>query len=83
MDVVRQQAGFASLDMTAQYTHIGIETAKNAVALLPDVTHAADAEDRGEGAAGEKLEAVLAGLEGLSKEDLKKVGERVKEMLGK
>ncbi len=48
MDVVRQQASFASLDMTAHYTHIGIEAAQNAVALLPDVTHA-DAEDRGEG----------------------------------
>ncbi len=35
------------------------------------------------GAAGAKLEAVLAGLEGLCKEELKKVGVRVKEMLGR
>lgn len=35
------------------------------------------------GAAGAKLEAVLAGLEGLGKEELAKVGARVKEMMGK
>ena len=28
--------------MTQHYTHIGIETAKNAVALLPDVTREPD-----------------------------------------
>ena len=37
----------------------------------------------GAGAAGTKFEDVLAGLEGLSKEDLKKVGERMKELMGK
>lgn len=36
--VVQSLVGHGSPAMTQHYTHIGIETAKNAVALLPDVT---------------------------------------------
>ena len=79
--VVQSLVGHGSPAMTAHYTHIGIETAQNAVALLPDVTRA-DAEDNGECEIGAKLEAALAGLEGLSKEELAKVIARAKEMMG-
>jgi len=40
--VVQSLVGHGSPAMTQHYTHIGIETAKNAVALLPDVTREPD-----------------------------------------
>lgn len=80
--IVQSLVGHGSPAMTAHYTHIDMKTAQDAVALLPDVTgsHATEAVSS---AAGAKLEAALAGLEGLSKEELKKVGKRVKELVGK
>jgi len=38
LSVVQALVGHGSPAMTQHYTHIGVETAKNAVALLPDVT---------------------------------------------
>ncbi len=42
-----------------------------------------EAEIKGTGSAGAKLDAALAGLEGLSQEDMEKVAMRMKEMMGK
>ena len=78
MDAVRQQAGHASLEMTARYYHASDKTLQATTAALPEIGKANALP-----AAGAKLEAALAGLEGLSKEELEKVGERVKEMMGK
>jgi len=78
MDAVRQQAGHASLEMTARYYHASEKTLQATANALPPINGTS-----GTDAAGTKLEAVLAGLEGLSKEELEKVGERVKEMMGK
>ncbi len=78
--VVQSLVGHGNPAMTAHYTHIDAKTAQNAVALLPDVTGESPANAA---ATGAKLEAVLAGLEGLSKEELEKVTERAKEMMGK
>ena len=78
MDAVRQQAGHASLEMTARYYHASEKTLQATAAALPPINGTAGAD-----AAGAKLEAVLAGLEGLSKEELKKVAVRVKGMMGK
>jgi integrase len=78
--VVQALVGHGSPSMTAHYTHIGIETAKRAVAALPDVT-GAEAAGAVTVAAGGALEGVLAGLEGLGKEDLEKVVARATELL--
>ena len=69
--------GHASLEMTARYYHANEKTLQATAATLPVIGKANALP-----VAGAKLEAVLAGLEGLSKEDLKKVGGRVKEMIG-
>ncbi len=64
--------------MTARYNYASEKTQQDTANALPEI---------GKGntlpAAGAKLEAALAGLEGLSKEELKKVGLRVKELMGK
>ena len=78
--VVQSLVGHGNPAMTAHYTHIDVKTAQSAVALLPDVTGETTAPAP---AAGAKLEAVLAGLEGLSKMELEKVAARMKEMMGK
>jgi len=78
MDAVRQQAGHASLEMTARYYHASEKTLQATAHALPPISGTS-----GTDAASAKLEAVLAGLEGLSKEDLAKVGARVKEMMAK
>ncbi|MDD3544979.1 MAG: hypothetical protein PHG96_06425 [Kiritimatiellae bacterium] len=70
--------------MTAHYTHIGIETAKRAVAALPDVTRAEENGATGASVAtGAKLEGVLAALEVMGRGELARVGERLREMLGR
>ena len=78
MDAVRQQAGHASLEMTARYYHASEKTLQATATALPEIGKANALP-----AAGAKLEAVLAGLEGLSKEELAKVGERMTELMGK
>lgn len=77
MDAVRQQAGHASLEMTARYYHASEKTLQATAAALPPISGTS-----GKNATGTKLEAALAGLEGLNKEELKKVVARVKEKLG-
>jgi integrase len=78
MDAVRQQAGHASLEMTARYYHASEKTLQATAAALPIIGGTSGAD-----ASGAKLEAVLAGLAGLGKEELAKVAVRVKEMMGK
>lgn len=78
MDMVRQQAGHSTIGMTAHYYHASEKALQAATQALPPINGTSGTE-----AAGAKLEAALAGLEGLSKEELAKVGERVKVMMGK
>ncbi len=78
MDAVRQQAGHASLEMTARYYHASEKTLQATTAALPEIGKANALP-----AVGAKLESVLEGLEGLSKEELEKVAARVKEMMAK
>ncbi len=75
--VVQALVGHGSPAMTAHYTHIGLQTAQNAVASLPDVTGAAPAPTAAQGDVG----AVLGMLEGLDKAGLKAVAARVGELL--
>jgi hypothetical protein len=75
---VQAVVGHSNPAMTRHYLHADQNVVKNAVGLLPDVAHPNSAS-----AATAKFEAILAGLEGLSKEELAKVGERVKEMMEK
>jgi hypothetical protein len=58
MDAVRQQAGHASLEMTARYYHASDKTLQATATALPEIGKANALP-----AAGAKLEAVLAGLE--------------------
>jgi len=78
MDAVRQQAGHASLEMTARYYHASEMTLQATTAALPEIGKANTLS-----AAGAKLEAALAGLEGMGREELERVGEKVREMLGR
>ena len=80
MDAVRQQAGHASLEMTARYYHASEKTLQATTAALP-VIGKTNTLPENTGEADTKLKAVLAELEGLSKEVLRKVGARVKEIL--
>ncbi len=79
--VVQSLVGHGSPAMTAHYTHIGIEAAQRAVAMLPDVTHT-DTEEDAANAARAKLDAVLTSLEGLTPEQIQEVAKRVREMIG-
>ena len=53
--------------MTQHYTHIGLETAQNAIALLPDVT-GTQAPQNQKDVADAKLAAVLTQLDGLTED---------------
>jgi hypothetical protein len=77
MDAVRQQAGHASLEMTARYYHASEKTLQATATALPEI-----GKSNSLPAADSKLAAVLAGLEGLGKAELEKVSDRVKEMFG-
>ena len=77
MDAVRQQAGHASLEMTARYYHASEKTLQATAHALPPINGTSGAD-----AAGAKLEAILAVLVGLNKEELEKVVGRAKELLG-
>ncbi len=74
MDMVRQQAGHSTISMTAHYYHASEKALQAATQALPPIN--------GMGADSTKLEAVLAGLEELGKEELDKVAKRVKELRG-
>jgi integrase len=79
--VVQALVGHGSPAMTAHYTHIGIETAQNAVALLPDVTHAKALPEHA-GATGATLEGIDAMLEGLTVQQLKDVVKQAQQLIG-
>jgi len=64
--------------MTARYYHASDKTLQATTAALPEIGKANALP-----AAGAKLEAALAGLEGLSKDELRKVVARAKEILGR
>ena len=80
--VVQSLVGHGSPAMTAHYTHIGIETAQNAVALLPDVTHTKTLPEHA-GATGATVDGIGATLEGLTAEQLKDVVKRARKQIGK
>ena len=69
--------------MTQHYTHINQETARNAVAMLPEIGTRANAVPATAAAYSAELEGILAKLEGLGRAELEQVGERVREMLGR
>ena len=79
---VQAVVGHSNPAMTRHYLHADQNVVKTAVGLLPDVSGNADKE-KDKHAPSAKLKAVLAGLEGLGREELAKVGARVKEMMGK
>ena len=66
--------------MTRHYTHIGLETAQNAVAVLPDLGHAQPAGDLPI-ATGANLEAVTAMLDGLTLVELKALSQKTNELI--
>ena len=80
--VVQSLVGHGSPAMTQHYTHIGIETAQRAVALLPDVTGASTLPEEPD-ATGAKLGAVLAMLGGLTKLELEEVVKNAQGFLAK
>jgi len=77
--VVQALVGHGSPAMTAHYTHIGLQTAQNAVASLPDVTGAAADPAAVEAAQGD-LATVLALLERLDASGLKAAAAKVREL---
>ncbi len=78
--VVQSLVGHGSPAMTQHYTHIAIETAQNAVALLPDITHTNTLPEHAD-ATGAKLGAVLAILAGLAVAELQEVAKKVQELI--
>lgn len=78
--VVQSLVGHGSPAMTQHYTHIAIETAQKAVALLPDVTHTNTAAEHAD-ATRAILDGILGQLDGLDVKQLqtviKKAGEIV------
>ena len=78
--VVQSLVGHGSPAMTQHYTHIAIETAQNAVALLPDVTHT-DTTPKPADATGAALRAALGTLEGLAVAELEAVAKKVQELI--
>ncbi len=77
MDMVRQQAGHSTIGMTAHYYHASEKALQAATQALPPIGTS------GAVAAGAKLEAILAGLEGLTVEELSAVGSKVREIEAK
>lgn len=78
--VVQSLVGHGSPAMTQHYTHIAIETAQSAVALLPDVTHTNNKED-GDTIIDAKLDTVLGLLDALSDRELKTVASKAREIV--
>ncbi len=78
MDAVRQQAGHASLEMTARYYHASEKTLQATAAALPPISGTSGAD-----AAGAKLAAVLAELEGLTDDELTTLGSKLHEIEAK
>jgi integrase len=80
--IVQSLVGHGSPAMTQHYTHIGIETAQNAVALLPDVT-GTEAPQTKTDATDAKLATVLTQLDGLTDEQLKVTAKKIREIVEK
>jgi integrase len=78
--VVQSLVGHGSPAMTAHYTHIGTETARAAIGSLPNVgglkgeAESADAAER-------ELNAVLAKLKTLKKDQLRKIVDKCKALM--
>lgn len=80
--VVQSLVGHGSPAMTQHYTHIAIETAQNAVALLPDVTHA-KTQPEGPDATDAILDGILGLLDKLTDEQLKTLAKKAREATAK
>lgn len=86
LELVQRVTGHKTVDVVLKhYFRPGREDFKQRILAAMPRLLAGPAEIKSveAGIAGAKLEAVLASLEGLSKEELEKVGERMKEMMGK
>ena len=71
--VVQSLVGHGSPAMTQHYTHINQETARNAVAMLPEIGTHANVSPEQANATGAKLGTVLAMLDGLNDQELSEV----------
>jgi len=78
--VVQSLVGHGSPAMTAHYTHIGIKTAQNAVAVLPDVTHTTNTLPEHADATGAKFDGLLSMLDTCTDEQLAKVAAKIKKI---
>lgn len=86
LELVQRVTGHRTVDVVLKhYFRPGREDFKQRIlAAMPRLLAGpAEIKSVGEGCASAKLEAALAGLEGLSKEELEKVATRAKEMVGK
>ncbi|MEI7901951.1 MAG: tyrosine-type recombinase/integrase [bacterium] len=79
--VVQSLVGHGSPAMTAHYTHIGIETAQNAVALLPDVTRAKGLAEVANATEAE-IEALQKTLDHMTLAQLQAHAAKVKALIG-
>ena len=78
--VVQALVGHGSPAMTRHYTHIGLDTAQNAVAVLPDLGHVQPAGELPV-ATGANLKKVTAMLEGLTLAELEAVSQKTQELI--
>jgi integrase len=77
--VVQSLVGHGSPAMTAHYTHIGVDTARTAIAALPDVSGGGEPKESNASAEIE-LDAFLEKLEKLTKDDLKRLIKKAQEI---
>jgi integrase len=75
--VVQSLVGHGSPAMTQHYTHIAIETAQSAVALIPDVTHT-NTEEGTKDATHAKLAVALSMLDGFDTDQLQELVKKAK-----
>ncbi len=80
--VVQALVGHGSPAMTAHYTHIGIETAQNAVALLPDVTHAKGLPESANATEAE-IDVMQKTLDRMTLSQLQALASKVQKLIGK
>ena len=77
MDAVRQQAGHASLEMTARYYHASEKTLQATAAALP-VIGKANALPESTGASGAKFDGILASLTDFTDKQLEQLTKRAR-----
>ena len=85
LELVQRVTGHRTVDVVLKhYFRPGREDFKQRIlAAMPSLLAGpAEVKSVGAGSPSAKLDVALAALEGLSKEELAKVGERVKEMMG-